>query len=78
MDYDFPVPTGYAGTATTGQYNPTAAPPTYDNGNLRVGRQAYNMAPCTRDNHFFECRHELTCYCGATTRTQAVDIPAGL
>lgn len=30
---------------------------------------------CSRDQHFFECKHELNCECGKTSR---VEVAAGL
>lgn len=33
---------------------------------------------CSRDRHFFECRHETKCECGYTQRTIDAAVPWGL
>ena len=60
-----PVPTGYArGIAETNRiYNSPR--------NLRDDM-------CSPNNHSFECKHEITCYCGMTLRRTELELPRGI
>lgn len=40
--------------------------------------QAANYQMCNSNYHYFQCKHELTCYCGMTKRLTELELPRGI
>ena len=59
--------------------------PSYSTASLPAGnRQAlaggtFNTGGiCNPNHHYFECKHEPTCYCGMTRRQTELELPEGI